>query len=64
MLPSGMTPQQYANDLIAKLCKVADVYDESTLNDVFIEGVDASIQQSLRNFRVTNPHSDLTDIAF
>lgn len=31
-----MTPQQYADDLIAESCTVADVYYEGTLNEVFI----------------------------
>lgn len=37
-----LSPQQYVDKLIAKSCKVADIYDEGTLNDVLIEGVDAS----------------------
>lgn len=28
MQPASMTAQQYADDLVAKLCKVADVFDE------------------------------------
>lgn len=34
--PANMTSQQFSDDLIAKSCKVAGVYDESTLNHVFI----------------------------
>lgn len=41
-----MNSKQYANDLIAKSCEFAVVYDESTLNDFFIEEVDASSRQS------------------
>lgn len=44
-----MTPQQYGGDVIAMSCKVADVYNEGTLNDVFIEGVDPCIRHSLRS---------------
>lgn len=50
MQPTNMTSQQIADDLIAKSCKVADVYEQSTLNDVSIEGVDASIRHSLREY--------------
>lgn len=38
-----MIPQQYADDLVAKSCKVAYIYDEGTMNDVYIEDVNASI---------------------
>lgn len=41
--PSGVTAQHYADDIIAKPCKVGDVYDDSTFNDVFIERVDSSV---------------------
>lgn len=61
---SNMAPQQYADDLIAKSCKVVDVYYESTLNDVFIEGFDAGTKHSLRNYRITNSQEGITDIAF
>lgn len=46
----NMTPQQFADDLIAKRYKVATVNDKSTLNNVIIEGVDASIRNSSRNY--------------
>lgn len=58
-----MTPRQYADDLVAKPCKVAGVYNEGPLNDVFIKGVDACICHSLRHYWVQNPQKDLTDIA-
>lgn len=38
---NSMSPMQYAEDLCAKSCKLADVYDESTRNDIFIKSVDA-----------------------
>lgn len=50
MLPTNMFPLKYAEDLVAKSCKVTDVYEQETLNDVFIEGVDESIHHSLRNY--------------
>lgn len=43
---------------------VADVYDECTLNDVFIEGVDVFIRHILRNYWSTNARADLADITF
>lgn len=49
MQPAHMTLQQYAEDLVAKSYKVADVCDEGTLEDVFIESGDASILHSIRN---------------
>lgn len=36
---SNMTLQQYVDDLISNFCQVADVYDESILNDLSIGGV-------------------------
>lgn len=48
MDPASIAPQHYAQDLIAKLQKVADVYDRDTLVDVFIENVDQSIRHSLK----------------
>lgn len=36
MQPSIMTLQQYADDLVAKSCRVADVYHEGTLNNIHI----------------------------
>lgn len=62
--PSNMTLKQYTDDLFAESCKVADVYDDSTLKDVFIKGVDPSIKHSLRIYCATNSQVDLTDFAF
>lgn len=50
MRPSTMTLQQFADDIVAKSFKVADVYGESTFNDILIEGVDSSIRHSLRKY--------------
>lgn len=61
---SSLTTQQYTDDTIAKSCKVVDVYDESTLNDVILKGIDPSIRHSLRNYWATNPQVDLTDMLF
>lgn len=62
--PSNMTPQKYIDDWIAKPCKVADVYDEGTLNNVFIGGDDESRKYTLRNYWAINSQEDLTDIEF
>lgn len=43
-----MTPTSYADNLYAKTCRIADVYNESFLNDTYIEGVDPSICHSIR----------------
>lgn len=42
-----MTPKQYADDIIAKVLIVADLYGESTLNEVLVKGVDPSVRDSL-----------------
>lgn len=45
-----MTPQQCADDLVAKSGKVADIYDEGTLNEVIMEEIDTSIYHSLQHY--------------
>lgn len=62
--PANITPQKYADHLAAKLCRGADVYDEDTLNDEFIEKFDSPIRHSLRHYWTQNPQADLTDITF
>lgn len=57
-------PQQYTDALIARSWKVADVDDESTVSDVFKEGVYASIRHILRNYSAENSQADMTYIAF
>lgn len=44
--------------------KVADVYDESILNDVLIEEVNSSVRHELREYYNSSPQADLTDILF
>lgn len=56
---ANMTLQRYAEDLISKSCKVADLYDEGTLNDVFIERVDASIRNRSPSLLDSEPTSRL-----
>lgn len=41
-----MTYMQYAGDFYAKSCQVAEVYDEFTLNNIFIKDFDSSIFRS------------------
>lgn len=52
---ANITSQEYADYLVAKSCKVADVYDEGKLNDVFIERVISSIGEILRNYQAQKP---------
>lgn len=59
-----MTFMRYADDLHGKSCKVANVFDESTLNYIFIESVNPSVFQSLRKYWATHPQADVTDIFF
>lgn len=48
--PSNMTTQKYTNNLIAKPCRVVDLNNESTPDDVFIGSVDASVRHSLHTY--------------
>lgn len=57
-------PEAVSDNFIAKWRKVADFYDGSSLKDIFIEGVDASIRHSLRNRWISHPQVEVTDIAF
>lgn len=41
--PASINPVQYVHYVYAKSYKVADVYDEYTLPNIFVEGVDTSI---------------------
>lgn len=61
--PTNMTLMQYADAFSAKSCKVADVYDESTLNNISIEKVVSSICNSLRKYWVFSPQTGLSNIA-
>lgn len=45
MQPAIMRPQRYADSLVPNLCKVTDVYDEGTLNDLISKRVDSGIRQ-------------------
>lgn len=42
------TLQQYADKLDAEFCKVAVVYNKSTLKDAFIDNIDLQIRHSFR----------------
>lgn len=61
MKPLGLTPHQYADCIIATSCKVADLYDKSTLNDVSIQMVNSSFRRNLRNVWVTLTQVDLIE---
>lgn len=45
---ASMTLMLYAGDLYPKSCEVADVYEESTLIDIFIQDVNTSSSNHLR----------------
>lgn len=59
MQQSNIPSLQYADDLVAKSCKVTDAYGESILNDIFIELIDASIHDILRHHWTQNSQADL-----
>lgn len=64
MHPASTTPQQFADKLIAESCKVTDVYDESGLKDVYIEGVEVPICYSLLDYWASHPLAGSTCFAF
>lgn len=63
MQTANMNFQHYADDPVAKSCKVAKVYDEETRKDVFIEGIHAFMLYSLHHYWAQNPEADLVDFA-
>lgn len=62
--PAKITHQQHTDGLFAKGCTVADVYVDKTQEDIFIEGVDASICHSLVHYWAQNLQAELVDIEF
>lgn len=62
--PATITPQQYAGDLAAKSCKVAEFYFEKPLQVDSTEGADSSIHHDLSHCWAQNPHAEFTDITF
>lgn len=61
--PVSITPMQYADKLYANSCQAADVYNESTLNDLFTESIETFICHSFRKYQAFNLQAALTDIA-
>lgn len=57
---SNMTPQRCPDSLVAKFWRVADVYEEGTLKDVFVEGVDASFRHVPRYYWSPHPFANST----
>lgn len=55
MRPSSMTLQLYADDIIAKLRKEADMNNVSALNNVFIKVVVSSFRHRFRNHWAAQP---------
>lgn len=53
--PNIITPKQYTGDLLAKSCKVGDVYDEGTPYKILIKDRDIFITRDWRNCWATNP---------
>lgn len=62
--PFSMTPMQHPDGLYAKSCEVANVQDESNLNDNFIEIIDSSIGYSLNKKWFLNDETAVTNISF
>lgn len=55
---------QYADDLITKLCKVAEVYQKSALNEIFIIWTDSSVCHSCKEYYASSPLAGQTSTAF
>lgn len=53
-----------ANDIYANLWKMASVFNESTLNEIFIDRVEPIICHSFREYWAIIPHVDVISIAF
>lgn len=58
------TPMRYGGDPYSKACKIADVYDKSTLYKFFIEAFAPCICHSFLKYWVSHPHADVIDTAF
>lgn len=58
-----MISMSSADDQYTKWCRVADVYNESSLNDTFFEEVDFSIHHCIREYWTYTPMVELTNIA-
>lgn len=58
-----MSLRRYADGLIAKSCKMQDVYDDGVENNVLIEKASRSTRHSLQNYWATVPQANLADIA-
>lgn len=52
-----MTPQQLADDLSTKKCKFGNLYDKSTLKDIYLEVVDTFICHYLSSLLVNKSPS-------
>lgn len=50
--------------LYAKFGKVTDVYDNYTVNEIFMEGADPSICHCLREYWIMHPQAGVTNIVF
>lgn len=59
-----MTSMQYANNLYAKSCEVAEIFDKSTLNVIFMGKISFSISHIWRDYRSTGAFADGIDIVF
>lgn len=64
MQPAIMMPQQYAEDLVSKICKLDNVFEKAKLNELFTEEGDASIRCFLRDYLTLKFDANLTKIAF
>lgn len=61
---SNMLPYQYAKKLAPKILKRGDVYKEYVLNEIFIEGLDASIRHSTHKYWEKKTNAILHKLVF
>lgn len=62
--PSNITPSQYVKELMTETLWCGDVYEKYALNKILIEGLDASIRQSMREQRRNMKDANLHVLAF
>lgn len=62
--PASVVLKQRFGDLYMDSFKITDVFDEYSLNDIFIAEVDFSIWHSSRKFSASNQQAKLTNTVF
>lgn len=59
-----VSPLRYANALWMKILRCPQVYDDSVLKEMFVEGLPLWIGHSMSSFRSSNTHDALQKLAY